>query len=321
MPSRSRSASDGDFVERDADDLLDRRLGAVERSDRHRHVTDVGLAEPHLVDLGRVAGDERAVGWAPPDSVNSGCTVAQAGRPLPAGGSAVVDADGVDADGVVLDGAVVAVADDGAAEFVTVVVATPDAVGAAADVVATVLAAAAAVVLGPPAAGVVAVARGERDRGEQDGGRSTHRPMMARGRPVGPAILGAVDTARPRPSAAAPAERGSIGWWYAGMVLDLVHMPLVIGMVLFGATIWRGDTYLWVVSIVVIFQIATLGLPGDGAHGVDEAPVRPGYQQEWSFTALAVPHLRTVGRHRRVRVLPRARHGRAVRSSDVSSSR
>ena len=60
---------------------------------------------------------------------------------------------------------------------------------------------------------------------------------------------------------AARAERGSIAWWYAGMVLDLVHMPLVIGMVLFGATIWRGDTYLWVVSIVVIVQIATLGCP------------------------------------------------------------
>lgn len=112
--------------------------------------------------------------------------------------------------------------------------------------------------------------------------------MMARGSPAGPAILGAVDTAdtaRPRHPPAAPGvQRGSIVWWYAGMVLDLVHMPLVIGMVLFGATIWRGDTYLWVVSIVVIVQIATLGCPVMALTGWMKRRYDPHHQQEWSFT-------------------------------------
>ena len=83
----------------------------------------------------------------------------------------------------------------------------------------------------------------------------------------------------------APRKRGSIGWWYAGMVLDLVHMPLVIGMVLFGATIWRGDTYLWVVSIVVIVQVATLGCPVMALTGWMKRRYDPNHQQEWSFTA------------------------------------
>lgn len=68
------------------------------------------------------------------------------------------------------------------------------------------------------------------------------------------------------------------------MILDLVHMPLVIGMVLFGATIWRGDTYIWVVSIVVIFQIATLGCPVMALTGWMKRRYDPAYQQEWSFT-------------------------------------
>jgi len=80
-------------------------------------------------------------------------------------------------------------------------------------------------------------------------------------------------------------QRGSIGWWYAGMILDLVHMPLVIGMVLFGASIWRGETYLWVVSVVVIVQVATLGCPVMALTGWMKRRHDPGHRQEWSFTA------------------------------------
>lgn len=69
------------------------------------------------------------------------------------------------------------------------------------------------------------------------------------------------------------------------MILDLVHMPLVIGMVLFGATIWRGDTYLWVVSVVVILQVATLGCPVMALTGWMKRRHDPTYRQEWSFTS------------------------------------
>jgi hypothetical protein len=95
-----------------------------------------------------------------------------------------------------------------------------------------------------------------------------------------------VDTVTPKAeTATVPQRRGSIGWWYAGMILDLVHMPLVIGMVLFGATIWRGDTYVWVVSIVVIVQVATLGCPVMALTGWMKRRYDPSFRQPWSFTA------------------------------------
>ena len=108
--------------------------------------------------------------------------------------------------------------------------------------------------------------------------------MMPRGSLTGPAILGAVDTAAPPAPAGRPGQRGSIGWWYAGMVLDLVHMPLVIGMVLFGATIWRGDDLPLGGVVVVIVQVATLGCPVMALTGWMKRRYDPDYQQEWSFT-------------------------------------
>jgi hypothetical protein len=96
--------------------------------------------------------------------------------------------------------------------------------------------------------------------------------------------IGGMETADRNAVAAPRVRRGSIGWWYAGMILDIVHMPLVIGMVLFGATIWRGDTYLWVVSVVVIVQVATLGCPVMALTGWMKRRHDPNHVQEWSFT-------------------------------------
>jgi hypothetical protein len=91
-------------------------------------------------------------------------------------------------------------------------------------------------------------------------------------------------------------RRGSIGWWYAGMIVDLVHMPLVIGMVLFGATIWHGAVYAWVVSTVVILQVATLGCPVMWLTRWMKRRYRPDYEAEWSFTAWLYHHYgRVVG--------------------------
>ncbi len=69
------------------------------------------------------------------------------------------------------------------------------------------------------------------------------------------------------------------------MILDLVHMPLVVGMVVFGATIWHGGVYLAVVSAVVILQVATLGCPVMALTGWMKRRHDPSYHQDWSFTA------------------------------------
>lgn len=96
--------------------------------------------------------------------------------------------------------------------------------------------------------------------------------------------------------APAAAGRGSIGWWYAGMVLDLVHMPLVIALVLLGATWWNGPVYIAVVSVVVILQVATLGCPVMALTGWMKRKHDPTYQGEWSFTFWLYHHYgRAVG--------------------------
>ena len=69
------------------------------------------------------------------------------------------------------------------------------------------------------------------------------------------------------------------------MVLDLVHMPLVIAMVLLGATIWHGTTYVTVVTVLVIIQAAMLGCPVMALTGWMKRRYDPSYSGEWSFTA------------------------------------
>lgn len=88
-----------------------------------------------------------------------------------------------------------------------------------------------------------------------------------------------------RTPAGAPARaRGPIGYWYAGMILDLVHMPLVIGMVLLGATWWNGPIYVGVVTAVVVLQVATLGCPVMALTGWLKRKHDPDYEAHWSFT-------------------------------------
>lgn len=79
-------------------------------------------------------------------------------------------------------------------------------------------------------------------------------------------------------------KRSTIGYWYAGMILDLVHMPLAIGLVIFGATIWNGATYVYVVTAVVILQVAMLGCPVMWLTGWLKRKHDPSYQGQWSVT-------------------------------------
>lgn len=82
-----------------------------------------------------------------------------------------------------------------------------------------------------------------------------------------------------------PAERrGSVGWWYAGMLVDVLHMPLVIGLVVLGATWWSGPVYTTVVTVVVVLQVAVMGCPVMALTGWLKRRHDPGYEAHWSFT-------------------------------------
>jgi hypothetical protein len=86
---------------------------------------------------------------------------------------------------------------------------------------------------------------------------------------------------RPRPAGG----RGrSIGWWYGAAVIDLVHMPIVIAVVMLGASKWNGPVYVTIVSIGVILQVATLGCPVMALTGWMRRRHAPDYKADWSLT-------------------------------------
>ena len=79
-------------------------------------------------------------------------------------------------------------------------------------------------------------------------------------------------------------RHGPIGWWYGGMIIDLVHMPIVIGLVLLGASWWNGPVYVGVISVIVILQVALLGCPVMAVTAWMKRKYDPSYQGDWSFT-------------------------------------
>lgn len=83
---------------------------------------------------------------------------------------------------------------------------------------------------------------------------------------------------------APPAERRTVGYWYLAAVIDVLHMPLVIAMVVLGARWWSGPTYAAVVTVVVVFQVATLGCPIMALTGWLRQKHQPDYEAHWSFT-------------------------------------
>ena len=86
------------------------------------------------------------------------------------------------------------------------------------------------------------------------------------------------------PPRSAGGRRRSIGWWYAAAVIDLVHMPIVIAVVVLGASKWNGPVYVTIVSIGVILQVATLGCPVMALTGWMRRRHDPTYKADWSFT-------------------------------------
>jgi hypothetical protein len=84
---------------------------------------------------------------------------------------------------------------------------------------------------------------------------------------------------------ASPTERSdTIKYWYLAAVVDILHMPLVIAMVVLGATWWNGPVYVGVVTAVVVMQVALLGCPCMALSGWLRRKHDPDYRGGWSLT-------------------------------------
>lgn len=73
-------------------------------------------------------------------------------------------------------------------------------------------------------------------------------------------------------------------YWYAGIILDLVHMPIVIVLVIVGALWFPGSLYISIVAAVVILQVALLACPVMALTGWLKQRHEPDYENHWSFT-------------------------------------
>ena len=74
-------------------------------------------------------------------------------------------------------------------------------------------------------------------------------------------------------------------YWYAGHLLDLVHMPFVLALLVFGKPVLNTTVFTAVVTVIVVFQVATLGCPCVAVSAALKRRHDPTYRSRWSFTA------------------------------------
>ena len=73
-------------------------------------------------------------------------------------------------------------------------------------------------------------------------------------------------------------------YWWLGHVIDLLHMPFVIALVLWGAARFSGELYVSIVVVAVVLQIGLMGCPLMALTGRLKRLHDPSYANQWSFT-------------------------------------
>jgi hypothetical protein len=71
---------------------------------------------------------------------------------------------------------------------------------------------------------------------------------------------------------------------HMAMFVDILHMPLVIGLVVMGALAWWGPVFITILTIVVVIQVALLGCPCMLLSGWLRRKHDPEYETRWSVT-------------------------------------
>lgn len=77
----------------------------------------------------------------------------------------------------------------------------------------------------------------------------------------------------------------TIIWWNLANVIDVVHFPIVIALVLLGAVYFSGPVFVFLLTLMVVLQVATLGCPVMWLTGQLRKVHDPDYEVRWSFTA------------------------------------
>lgn len=86
----------------------------------------------------------------------------------------------------------------------------------------------------------------------------------------------------PEPGTQRP--KNTVRYTYMAAFVDILHMPLVIGLVVMGATSWKGPVFVTVVTVVIVGQVALLGCPCMALSGWLRKQHDPTYEPRWSVT-------------------------------------
>jgi hypothetical protein len=79
-------------------------------------------------------------------------------------------------------------------------------------------------------------------------------------------------------------------WWTVANVIDVVHFPIVIALVVLGAVYFSGPVFVFLLTLMVVLQVAVLGCPVMWLTGQLRKVHDPDYEVRWSFTAWLYEH-------------------------------
>lgn len=82
-----------------------------------------------------------------------------------------------------------------------------------------------------------------------------------------------------------PRSRDTIIWWHLANIIDIVHFPIVIALVLLGAVYFSGPVFVFLLTLMIVLQVAVLGCPVMWLTGQLRQVHDPDYEIRWSFTA------------------------------------
>ena len=74
-------------------------------------------------------------------------------------------------------------------------------------------------------------------------------------------------------------------WWTVANVIDVIHFPIVIALVVVGAVYFSGPVFVFLLTLMVVLQVAVLGCPVMWLTGQLRKVHDPDYEARWSFTA------------------------------------
>jgi hypothetical protein len=86
-------------------------------------------------------------------------------------------------------------------------------------------------------------------------------------------------------SSAETDDRSTVVWWHLAAVIDIIHMPIVLALILVGATWFSGPVFVFLLTLMVVLQVAVLGCPVMWLTGQLRRIHQPDYNAQWSFTA------------------------------------